>query len=168
LGKEGKLKGLNQNHGKCLCFGAFQQRCLQQQHAGCLAVRWRPISELTPFGLVRLPVRAVRERGRAEGEYLSLSRVLLKPKARRLLSPWIEKRVLEPGTWLNYRPAGSQLWHLLRLQITVWLIWSGVQFSAAAGNQPATWIHLRPTGRISDLFSLDILLDILRGNSLKI
>ena len=64
-------------------------------------MRWRTIDQVTPFGLIRLPVRVVRERGAQKGGYLSLSKALLKPKATRLLSPWVEKRVLEAATCLT-------------------------------------------------------------------
>ena len=67
------------------------------------------IDQVTPFGLMRLPTRVVRERGAEKGGYLTLSKALLKLKATRLLSPWIEKRALEAATCLNYRPAASPL-----------------------------------------------------------
>ena len=44
-------------------FGAFQQRWLQERGGDYTAVRWRTIDQVTPFGLIRLPVRVVRERG---------------------------------------------------------------------------------------------------------
>ncbi len=37
-------------------FGAFQQRWLQERRADYTAVRWREIDQVTPFGLIRLPV----------------------------------------------------------------------------------------------------------------
>ena len=45
-----------------LCFGALQQRWLQEHRKDHIAVRWRTIDQLTPFGLIRLPVRVVRAR----------------------------------------------------------------------------------------------------------
>ena len=39
-----------------LCFGAMQQRWLQEHRRDHTAVRWRTIDQLTPFGLIRLPV----------------------------------------------------------------------------------------------------------------
>jgi Uncharacterised protein family (UPF0236) len=109
-------------------FGAFQQRWLQQQRGHYVAVRWRTIDQLTPFGLIRLPVRVVRERGRARGGYCSLSKALLWPKATRLLSPWVEKRALEAACAGNYRPAATELWRWLRVRVSAWLIWKCVQF----------------------------------------
>ena len=82
-------------------FYAFQQRWLQERSADYTAVRWRTIDQVTPFGLIRLPVRVVRERGLRKGGYLTLSKALLSPKATRLLSPWVEKRALEAATSSN-------------------------------------------------------------------
>ena len=64
---------------------AFQQQWLEQRRGEYRAERWREIDQVTPFGLIRLPVRVVR--CRSDGHYLTLSR-LLGPKATRLLSPW--------------------------------------------------------------------------------
>jgi hypothetical protein len=114
-----------------LCFGAFQQRWLQEQRVDYTAVRWRRIDQVTPFGLIRLPVRVVRERGRAKGGYHTLSKALLQPKATRLLSPWVEKRVLEAATGLNYRPAAAELLRWLRVRVSAWLLWRTVQFYGA-------------------------------------
>jgi hypothetical protein len=80
-------------------------------------VRWREIDQVTPFGLIRLPVRVVRERGLRHGGYLTLSKALLSPKATRLLSPWIEKRTLEAATSSNYRPAAAELWRWVRVKV---------------------------------------------------
>jgi hypothetical protein len=90
-------------------FGAFQQRWLQKRRCDCTAVRWRTIDQLTPFGLIRLPVRVVRERGRRRGGYRTLSKALLSPKATRLLSPWIKRRALEAACAGNYRPAAAEV-----------------------------------------------------------
>jgi hypothetical protein len=84
-------------------FGAFQQRWLQQRRVDYTAVRWRTIDQLTPFGLIRLPVRVVRERDKAQGGYHTLSKAMLCPKATRLLSPWMEKRALEAATGVGRR-----------------------------------------------------------------
>jgi ABC-type sulfate transport system substrate-binding protein len=43
-------------------FAAFQQRWLEERRGDYTAVRWRSINQVTPFGLLRLPVRVVRER----------------------------------------------------------------------------------------------------------
>ena len=114
-----------------LCFGALQQRWLQEQRTDYTAVRWRTIDQVTPFGLVRLPVRVVRERARAKGGYHTLSKALLQPKATRLLSPWVEKRVLEAAKGLNYRPAAAELLRWLRVGVSAWLLWRTVQFYGA-------------------------------------
>ena len=37
-------------------FGAFQQRWLQERRADYTAMRWREVDQVTPFGLMRLPV----------------------------------------------------------------------------------------------------------------
>ena len=112
-------------------FAVFQQRWLQEQRAYYTAVRWRTIDQVTPFGLIRLPVRVVRERGKTQGGYFTLSKALLKPKATRLFSPWIERRALEAATGLNYRPAAAELMRWLRVRVSAWLIWKCVQFHGA-------------------------------------
>jgi hypothetical protein len=56
-------------------FAAFQQRWLEERRADYTAVRWRSINQVTPFGLLRLPVRVVRER--RSGVYRTLSKALL-------------------------------------------------------------------------------------------
>ena len=112
-------------------FSAFQQRWLQEHRGDYMAVRWREIDQVTPFGLIRLPVRVVRERGATQGGYLTLSKALLRSKATQLLSPWIEKRALEAATCLNYRPAAAELWRWVRVKVSAWLIWLCVQFHGA-------------------------------------
>ena len=112
-------------------FYAFQRRWLQERGGDYTAVRWRTIDQVTPFGLIRLPVRVVRERGAQKGGYLSLSKALLKPKATRLLSPRVEKGVLEAATCSNYRPAAAELWRWVRVKVSAWLIWKcAVSWSA--------------------------------------
>lgn len=109
-------------------FAAFQQHWLEQRQERYRAERWRAINQVTPFGLIRLPVRVVRCHG--DGHYLTLSK-LLRPKATRLLSPWVEKRALEAACAGNYRPAAAQLWRWLRMRVSAWLIWRCVQFHGA-------------------------------------
>ncbi len=48
-------------------FGAFQQRWLQERRGDYTAVRWRTIDQLTPFGLIRLPVAGGARAGAASG-----------------------------------------------------------------------------------------------------
>jgi hypothetical protein len=83
---------------------------------------------VTPFGLIRLPVRVVRSR--SDGHYLTLSR-LLGPKATRVLSPLMEKRALEAAVGGNYRPAAGELLRWVRVRVSAWLIWRCVQFHGA-------------------------------------
>jgi hypothetical protein len=61
-----------------LCFGALQQRWLQEHRKDHIEVRWRTIDQLTPFGLIRLPVRVVRERGKEKGGYFTLRKAVLR------------------------------------------------------------------------------------------
>lgn len=108
---------------------AFQERWVREHGPEWSAVRWRTIDQVTPFGLLRLPVRVVRRR--RDGRYLTLSKVLLTPKATRLLSPAVEKRALEAASAGNYRPAAAELSRWLRSQVSAWLIWRCVQFHGA-------------------------------------
>ena len=108
---------------------AFQEQWLAQRRGEWSAVRWRRINQVTPFGLLRLPVRVVRRR--SDGRYLTLSKVLLAPKATRLLSPLVEKRALEAASGRNYRPAAKELSRWLCSQVSAWLIWRCVQFHGA-------------------------------------
>jgi hypothetical protein len=109
-------------------FAAFQERWIAQRRSRYRCERWRAINQVTPFGLLRLPVRVVRSR--CDGRYLTLSK-LLAPKATRLLSPLVEKRALEAATFSNYRPASAELWRWLRVRVSGWLIWRCVQFHGA-------------------------------------
>jgi hypothetical protein len=108
---------------------AFQERWLQERRTEFKAERWRLINQITPFGPLRLPVRVVRRR--RDGRYLTLSKVLLAPKATRLLSPAIEKQALEAAVGRNYRPAAAELGRWLRTRVSAWLIWRCVQFHGA-------------------------------------
>ena len=109
-------------------FAAYQQQWLEQRRREYRAERWREINQVTPFGLIRLPVRVVR--CRSDGHYLTLSK-LLRPKATRLLSPWVEKRALEAASGNNYRPAAAELWRWMRVRVSAWLIWRCVQYHGA-------------------------------------
>ena len=109
-------------------FAAYQQQWLEAGRGEYRAQRWRTIDQVTPFGLIRLPVRVVR--CRADGHYLTLSK-LLRPKATRLLSPWVEKRALEAASGANYRPAAAELMRWMRVRVSAWLIWRCVQFHGA-------------------------------------
>lgn len=109
-------------------FRAFQQRWLQQRRERYIGQCWREIDSVTPFGLIRLPVRVVRARGVSKGGYLTLTKALLAGKATRLLCPWVEKRSLELATALNYRPAAAELLRWVGTRVSAWLIWKCVQF----------------------------------------
>jgi len=109
-------------------FAVFQERWLAERAGQYRAERWRAINQVTPFGLIRLPVRVVRSR--SDGHYLTLSR-LVGPKATRLLSPLMEKRALEAATGESYRPAAAELWRWVRVRVSAWLIWHCVQFHGA-------------------------------------
>jgi len=84
------------------------------------------LTTLTPLGLLRLPVRVVRDR--ATGQYHPLSQVLWRGKATRLLSPAVEKEAVQLATEQNYRPAARTLGRWLKAKISHWLIWSSVQY----------------------------------------
>lgn len=112
-------------------FAAFQERWLEERRSDYTAVRWRSINQVTPFGLLRLPVRVVRARASSDGGYFTLSKALLQPKATRLLSPLMEKRALEAAVGRNYRPAATELWRWTRTRVSAWLIWRTVQFHGA-------------------------------------
>jgi hypothetical protein len=109
-------------------FAAFQERWVEQRGKRYARQRWRTINQVTPFGLIGLPVRVVRSR--SDGHYLTLSR-LLQPKATRLLSPSVERCALEAATGANYRPAAAELVRWLRVRVSAWLIWRCVQFHGA-------------------------------------
>ena len=87
------------------------------------------IDQASPFGLLRLPVRVVR--ARSDGRYFTLSKVLLRPKATRLLSPWMERKALEAVVGRNSRPAAEELWRWVRMRVSAWLLWRCVQFHGA-------------------------------------
>src|SRR5438128_3442680 len=110
-------------------FAAFQQRWLEESRRDYTAVRWRAINQVTPFGLLKLPVRVVRARG--DGRYFTLSKALFQPKATRLLSPIMERRALEAATGRNYRPAAAELFRWARVRVSAWLLWRCVQFHGA-------------------------------------
>jgi hypothetical protein len=110
-------------------FAAFQQRWFEERRRDYTAVRWRRINQITPFGLLKLPVRMVR--CRADGHYLTLSKALLQPKATRLLSPIMERQALEAAVGRNYRPAAAELFRWARVRVSAWLIWRCVQFHGA-------------------------------------
>jgi hypothetical protein len=99
---------------------AFQERWLRRHRTHWSAVRWRTIDQISPFGLLRLPGWDIRSR--ADRHYLTLSKVLLAPKATRVLSPAVEKQALAAAIGRNYRPAARELSRWLRSKVSAWLI----------------------------------------------
>jgi hypothetical protein len=55
-------------------FAAFRERWIVQRRSRYRCQRWRTINQVTPFGLIRLPVRVVRSR--EDGRYVTLSKLL--------------------------------------------------------------------------------------------
>ena len=108
-------------------FHWLQDQWLAQNAQDFAPVRRRSIRWLTPFGQIDLPVCVVRKRGATTGGYLSLSKVLLQPKATRLLSPSLEKQACEFATELNYRPAATLLGRQVQASLSHWLVWRCVQ-----------------------------------------
>jgi hypothetical protein len=115
---------------------AFQSAWLVQRHDRFTAQRWRTLHWLTPFGLVALPVRVVREK--ASGQYYSLSKVLLRHKATRLLSPALEQQAVAEATAQNYRPAARSLSRWVGQRLGHWLVWACVQYYGAR-----RWLELQ-------------------------
>lgn len=89
-------------------FAVFQERWLRERVGQYRAQRWRAINQVTPFGLLRLPVRVVRRCD--DGHYLTLSR-LLGSKATRLALSQTAKQVLdlEPARAADLRTAVPSL-----------------------------------------------------------
>lgn len=110
-------------------FKAFQSEWLQKRSDRFIAQRWRQIHWLTPFGPVALPVRVVREK--ASGKYFSLSKVLFRHKATRLLSPALEQRACAQAIAQNYRPAARSLSAWIGSKVGHWLVWACIQFHGA-------------------------------------
>ena len=86
-------------------FAAAQEAWLAQHPNRFSAQRWCTLHWLTPFGPILLPVRVVRDK--ASGRYLTLSKVFLRHKATRLLSPALEQEACAAATEQNYRPAAK-------------------------------------------------------------
>jgi AcrR family transcriptional regulator len=110
-------------------FTAVQEDWLAQRQPRFTAQRWRTLQWLTPFGLLELPVRVVREK--TSGRYFTLSRVLFRPKATRLLSPALEQEACAAATEQNYRPAARSLSRWVGARLGHWLVWACVQFHGA-------------------------------------
>ena len=148
-------------------FTQCQNLWLSQRQDRFVAQRWRSIQWITPFGLTSIPVRVVREK--ATGNYLTLSKVLFRGKATRLLSPEMEKRACQEAVQQNFRPAARSLSQWVGCKVTPWLVWASVQFHGArrllqlertapapARSQPievlvseldSTWIKAQKRGR---------------------
>ena len=110
-------------------FAAAQEAWLAQHPNRFSAQRWRTLHWLTPFGPIRLPVRVVRDK--TSGRYLTLSKVFLRHKATRLLSPALEQEACAAATEQNYRPAARSLSRWIGTRVGHWLVWAAVQFHGA-------------------------------------
>lgn len=110
-------------------FGAYQSAWLQARRPRFVAQRWRTVDWLTPFGRLALPVRVVREK--ASGKYFSLSKILFRHKATRLLSPALEQHAAAAAIGQNYRPAARSLSRWIGSKVSPWLVWAAVQFHGA-------------------------------------
>lgn len=109
-------------------FAWLQERWLKANASEFRPVRWRSIRLITPYGEIELPILVVRRRAARRGGYLSLSKVLLQPKATRLLSPAMEKRALLSAAEQNYRPAARSLSEGAGgSAVSHWLVWKCVQ-----------------------------------------
>lgn len=106
-------------------FGAFQEAWLAAHRPRFTAQRWRTIHWLSPFGKVPLPVRVLYHR--LNGRHLTLSKVLFRHKATRLLSPVLEQEACALATEQNYRPAARSLSCWIGTRLGPWLVWACVQ-----------------------------------------
>jgi hypothetical protein len=107
-------------------FAQWQQHWLEARRDRYHAIRWRSIEQVTPLGRLRLPVRVIREK--RSGRYVTLSKLLRRGKATRLLSPLLEQRATEAACEQNYRPAARSLSRWVGQHIGAWLVWGCVQF----------------------------------------
>ena len=110
-------------------FTALQEQWLQQRRPRFTAQRWRAIHWLTPFGDLELPVRVAQEK--ASHQYFTLSKILLRGKATRLLSPALEQQACAAATEQNFRPAARSISRWLGARLGHWLVWAAVQFHGA-------------------------------------
>jgi len=108
-------------------FREYQEAWLSTHGEGYRPIRWRRMRMLTPFGLVEIPNRVVRERERDKGGYHSLGKILFRGKATRLLSPMVEKMALEAAPRQNYRPAAETVSERCGHRISHWVVWACVQ-----------------------------------------
>jgi len=109
-------------------FAAYQERWLAAHRERYQPICWRKRQWLTPWGLVELPVRVVRERDRAHGGYHTLGKTLWRGQATRLLSPQLEREAIETATQQNYRPAARQLSQRCGASLSHWAVWRCVQY----------------------------------------
>jgi hypothetical protein len=107
-------------------FRRWQQLWLEQRRDRYRAIRWRSIGQLTPLGALRLPVRVIQDK--QSGRYISLSKLLRRGKATRLLSPLLERRAVEAAIEQNYRPAARSVRRWAGQRLSVWMVWACVQF----------------------------------------
>ena len=107
-------------------FRRWQELWLEPRRERYRAIRWRSIEQITPLGPLRLPVRVVQDK--RSGRYGTLSRLLRRGKATRLLSPLLERRAVEAACEQNYRPAARSLMRWAGARLSAWLVWACVQF----------------------------------------
>jgi len=113
----------------CQAMAAFQTAWLEGRQDRLAPIRWRSINHLTPFGMLRLPVRVVQDK--SSGRYHTLSKILWRGKATRLLSPALEQQAIELAAEQNYRPAARSLGRWVKTKLSHWLIWTAVQYYGA-------------------------------------
>lgn len=106
-------------------FRRWQELWLEPRRDRYRAIRWRSIEQITPLGALRLPVRVVQDK--QSGRYLTLSKLLRRGKATRLLSPLLERRAVEAACEQNYRPAARSLRRWVGARLSAWLVWVCVQ-----------------------------------------
>ena len=107
---------------------AMQAAWLEAHADRYQAIRWRERGFVTPFGLVNVPVRVVRERGVDGGGYHSVMKVMRGGLATRDLSPAVERAALEAAPEQNYRPAARTLSRWTGHAVSHWLVWKCVQY----------------------------------------
>jgi len=118
-----------QLYGQALA--SYQEQWLAAHRDRYQPVCWRRRRLLTPWGLIELPVRVIRERGCERGGYHSLGQMLWRGKATRLLSPLLERQAVEAASGQNYRPAARQLSQHCGASLSHWAVWQCVQYYGA-------------------------------------
>ena len=139
--------------GACRFYGgvckAYQSQWLEHHSDRYQGVCWRKIKQVTPFGLVEIPNRVIRDREMETGGYHSLAKMLWRGKATRLLSPSVEKKAIEASVGQNYRPAARGLSDWCAASISHWSLWKCVQIygKKLLEHQQRDWYVDKPLGR---------------------